>query len=188
MFEVLENFDQQLFLFLNQLNAPFFDELMRWITHRFTWIPLYLFLAYLTYIKSGLKHFLLVLIFAALLVALSDQFSVHFFKNIFLRYRPCHNTLIQAQIHLINGCGGMYGFVSSHASNTFAIAVFIGMILKSFYPRIMLLLLIWASIVSYSRIYAGVHYPADILFGALLGVFLALLVLKLYRKTEKTIL
>lgn len=188
MLEYLENLDQQLFIFLNQINSPFFDDVMRWITHRFTWIPFYIFLAYITYIKTGVKHFLLILASAALLVTLSDQFSVHLFKNIFQRYRPCHNTFIQAHIHLINGCGGLYGFVSSHASNTFAIAVFMGMMLKSFYPRILVLLLIWAALVSYSRIYAGVHYPADILFGAILGIILAFIVLKVYSLLEKRVL
>ena len=180
MLEYLENFDQQLFLFLNQIHSPLFDELMRWITNRFTWIPLYLLLAYMAFRKTRLKQFLLILLSAALLVTLSDQISVHFFKNIFLRYRPCHNEILQSKIHLINGCGGLYGFVSSHASNTFAMAVFMGMILKSFYPRIMVLLLLWATIVSYSRIYAGVHYPADIIIGALLGSLLALLIFKTY--------
>lgn len=180
MLEYLENFDQQLFLFLNQIHSPFFDELMRWITHRFTWIPLYVLLAYMAFRKTGLKHSLIILLSAVVLVTLSDQISVHFFKNIFLRYRPCHNEILKSKIHLINGCGGLYGFVSSHASNSFALAVFMGLILKSFYPKILILLLLWATIVSYSRIYAGVHYPADIIIGVLLGSLLAFLILKIY--------
>jgi len=187
MLNTLESIDQQLFLFLNQINSPIFDELMRFITHRFTWTPLYIFLAYITYKKKGIKHFILILAFGVLLITLSDQVSVHLFKNVFQRYRPCHNTLLQTKIHLINGCGGLYGFVSSHASNTFALAVFIGTILKNFYSRIFVLLLFWAALVSYSRIYAGVHYPADILGGALLGSFLAFIILKIYTLLEERI-
>jgi undecaprenyl-diphosphatase len=188
MLEYLESLDQQLFLFLNHINHPFFDEIMRWITHRFTWIPLYIFLAYLAFVKTGLKHFLLILFSAAFLITLSDQISVHFFKNVFLRYRPCHNELLKAQIHLIDGCGGIYGFVSSHAANTFAIAVFMGMILNSFYSKALYLMLIWAFIVSYSRIYAGVHYPADIIVGGLLGSLLALIILRFYKLLENRLL
>ncbi|MFN4235364.1 MAG: phosphatase PAP2 family protein [Bacteroidia bacterium] len=185
MFEYLEILDQQLFLYLNQFHSPFFDELMRWITHRFTWIPLYILLAYLAYVKMSIKHFLLMLCMAIVLIFLSDQLSVHLFKNIFLRYRPCHNLLLQNKIHLINGCGGLYGFVSSHASNTFALAVFMGILLHSHYKKIFVALLIWAVIVSYSRIYAGVHYPADIIVGALLGSILALIMQKIYQRFEK---
>lgn len=184
MLEYLESLDQQLFLFLNHINHPFIDEIMRWITHRFTWIPFYIFLAYLAFIKTDLKHFLLILFTAVILITLSDQISVHFFKNVFLRYRPCHNELLKAQIHLVDGCGGLYGFVSSHATNTFAIAVFMGMILKSFYSKALYLMLIWAFIVSYSRIYVGVHYPADIIVGGLLGSLLALTILRIYKLLE----
>ncbi len=184
MLEYLESLDQQLFLFLNQLNHPFFDEIMRWVTNRFTWVPLYIFLAYIAFIKTELKHFLLILFSALLLIILSDQISVHLFKNVFLRYRPCHNELFKAQIHLIDGCGGLYGFVSSHAANAFAIAVFMGMILNTFYSKSLHLMLIWAFIVSYSRIYAGVHYPSDIFVGGLLGCILAIIILKIYKLLE----
>lgn len=182
MIEYFESVDQQLFLYLNQFNTPFFDELMRWITHRFTWIPLYIYLSYIIYKNSNLKHLGIIVLFAVIVVTLSDQISVHLFKNVFMRYRPCHNTILQSKVHLINGCGGLYGFVSSHAANTFAIAIFLGTILHSFYHRALMYLIFWATLVSYSRIYAGVHYPADILFGALLGSVIAWFALIIYRK------
>jgi undecaprenyl-diphosphatase len=185
MFQYLEYIDQQLFLFLNQINTPFLDELMRWITYRFTWIPLYIFLAYLLFKNLGLNKFLVALVSAVFLIVLSDQISVHLFKNIFLRYRPCHNEDIKHLVHLIDGCGGTYGFVSSHAANTFAIAIFIGIVLKTYYPKLLILLIFWASIVSYSRIYAGVHYPADIIIGALIGSILAFLNIKIYTRLIK---
>lgn len=100
---------------------------------------------------------------------MSDKISVLFFKAAFMRLRPCHNENIAAVIHLVGNCGGKYGFVSSHAANTFALAVFSGLMLKKHYPTLLKWALIWASVVSYSRIYLGVHYPGDILVGAVFG-------------------
>jgi undecaprenyl-diphosphatase len=182
MFDTLEQLDQQLFLWLNQWHSPFFDELMRWVTYRFTWIPFYLFLAIYAALKLGWKKLLLILPLAFILIALSDQLSVHLFKNYFLRYRPCHNLEIKDSIHLIDGCGGIYGFVSSHAANTFALAVFMGNVFRPLSNKALPLLLLWATLVSYSRIYAGVHYPADIVVGASLGILMALLISFLYKK------
>src|SRR5690606_23087821 len=100
-----------------------------WITGRFFWLPLYLLLAALVIIKFKKKA---VIIFPAaiLLILLSDQISVHLFKNIFMRLRPCHNPELASLVHVVDGCGGQFGFVSSHAANTFALAVFIGGLLK----------------------------------------------------------
>lgn len=181
MREYLEHIDTSLFLLLNGKHNPFWDVVMYWTTWKFTWIPLYLLLLVLAWNKKG-KAVWLVLVAAGVLIVLSDQLSVNAFKEVFERYRPCHNQLLKDQVHLIDGCGGMYGFVSSHAANTFAIAVFIGMVLGT--RRALWLLLLWAMFVSYSRIYGGVHYPADIISGALLGSFLAWLVYRLYSIAE----
>lgn len=112
----------------------------------------------------------------------SDQLSV-LVKNKVQRYRPCHNTEISNQVHTINGCGGQYGFVSSHASNTFALALFLSLIVrkKGFY----VLMFFWAVIVSYSRIYGGVHYPSDILGGAFLGLSLAFIWFLVFENLQK---
>lgn len=107
---------------------------------------------------------------------MSDKISVYLFKDIFTRLRPCHNNSLVDLIHLVGSCGGKYGFVSSHAANTFALAVFSGLMLKKHYPRLILWAIIWASVVSYSRIYLGVHYPGDILVGAILGISLGVIV------------
>lgn len=110
------------------------------------------------------------------LIFLSDKVSVYLFKDVFLRYRPCHNLDISHLVHLVDGCGGKYGFVSSHAANTFALATYLGVVLKKHFPKMLLWMLIWAAVVSYSRIYLGVHYPADIVVGAILGVGIGLLI------------
>lgn len=119
---------------------------------------------------------------------MSDKISVHLFKEVFMRLRPCHNETIASLIHLVGSCGGKYGFVSSHAANTFALATFAGLFLKKHYPTLLKWGLIWSAVVSYSRIYLGVHYPGDILAGALLGVLVALflfLVVKILNKKIK---
>lgn len=155
-----------------------------WITGRFSWIPLYIVLVILVGLKFK-KNALYIFPLITLLILLSDQTSVHLFKNVFMRLRPCHNPDIASMVHVVDGCGGQYGFVSSHATNTFALAVFIGVLFKKQYNWLLPFMLIWAAVVSYSRIYVGVHYPGDILGGAVLGVIIANLVLWLLRLIDK---
>jgi len=184
MIDYFEQIDQQLFLFLNNLHSPFGDVLMYWISYKFTWIPLYLaVLLYFVY-KQGVKSYLSI-IFIIGAIALADQTSVHLFKNIFLRYRPCHNLDIQSLIHTVHGhCGGQYGFVSSHAANSFAFAVFAALIIQK--KKVTYLFLLWAILVSYSRIYLGVHYPADLFFGGLLGSLISIFLYWGYRRISKS--
>jgi undecaprenyl-diphosphatase len=180
LIDFLKNIDTELFLYLNGKHNCFFDVLMYWTSKEWTWIPLYVLLFYLIY-KSESGHTIHVLLSVAVLITISDQLSVHLFKNVFLRYRPTHHLLIGSLVHTVNGYrGGMYGFVSSHAANTFALATLIGLILRKHYRYITTYMFIWAGFVSYSRIYLGVHYPADVAAGALLGSGLAFLVYKLY--------
>ena len=131
---------------------------------------MYLLLLILIVRKSGWKFLLVILPVTALVITITDQLSVHLFKEVFKRYRPCHNEDIKNMIHLVKGCGGLYGFVSSHAANSFALAVLIGNCLKSKWGNMIYFMIVWAVLVSYSRIYNGVHYPADIIAGGLLGI------------------
>lgn len=177
----IKDIDTQLFLFLNSKHNNFFDVVMYWFSNKPFWIPFYLLLFYLAYKQVGKQVWLLALS-VALLIALSDQLSVHAFKNVFLRYRPCHNLLIQDKVHLLNGhCGGTYGFVSSHAANTFALATFLFLFFRNKIKYFGILIFLWATLVSYSRIYSGVHYPADVAVGGLLGISLALIIFKGYK-------
>ena len=146
-----------------------------WITSKIFWIPLYLLLFFFTAIKYKWKT-LYIGIFIGLLFLVGDQVSVKLFKDVFERLRPCHNPHLVGLVHVIDGCGGQYGFVSSHATNSFALALFSGLLLKKHYKYILPIMLLWAALVSYSRIYVGVHYPGDILSGAILGSIIGILV------------
>lgn len=182
MIDSLNNIDTSLTLFLNSIHNGFFDYIMEVISGKYTWIPLYLVLLFFAYKKlSNIKLFLIFLATVALLITLADQTSVQLFKNIFERLRPCHCEKIKNIIHIVNGhCGGQFGFVSSHATNTFALAVFLSLFFKN--VKVTYLLIFWAFIVAYSRIYLGVHYFGDVLGGAILGTVIAFLVYFIFKK------
>ena len=178
MIEFLNQLDTDLFLFLNSLHSPFCDKVMYFVSGRIEWIPLYLILAAWVIYKFRWRA-IAVIVFVTLLIIASDQTSVHLFKEIIRRLRPCKNNDIQAFVHLVNNyCGGKYGFVSSHAANTFALATFISLIFKN--KIFSCFIFFWAMVVSYSRIYLGVHYPGDVIGGLLLGIGLGLLFYWLY--------
>ena len=171
MLETLNHWDTQLFLFLNGLNSPFMDRVMWFVSGKIQWLPLYLGILVLLVYRFRWKA-VWILVGVAALITMSDQSSVHLFKNVFERLRPCHQEDIAGLIHLVNDyCGGRYGFVSSHASNTFAVAVFTGLFVRNRYYWAGMLC--WAGLVGYSRIYLGVHFPGDVVAGAVLGSLLA---------------
>ncbi|MBI2968238.1 MAG: phosphatase PAP2 family protein [Bacteroidetes bacterium] len=187
MLESIKNIDEKLFLILNGTHNAFFDAVMYWSSEKFFWIPFYALLLWLMYRKLKGKTFLL-LFFIILLIAVTDQTSVRFFKNVFLRLRPCHEPHLEGLVRLVaDSCGGMYGFISNHAANTFALAWFLSGALRKKMRFIAPALLLWASLVSYSRIYVGVHYPGDVLAGALWGVIVSIVILFFYRFIEKKI-
>jgi len=178
MIEFLNQLDTDLFLFLNGFHSPFWDKVMLFMSGRIEWIPLYLVLAGWVIYKFRWKSVLIFLLVALLIIA-SDKTSVKLFKEVFHRLRPCHNTDIQNLIHMVNDyCGKKYGFVSSHAANTFALAGFTSFLFRN--KIYSCLILFWATVVSYSRVYLGVHYPGDILGGMLLGIGLGILFYWLY--------
>jgi len=157
---------------------------MLWISGIWIWIPLYVGLV--IYIKHHQpQNWGFVLLFACILVSLTDQISVHLFKEVFLRYRPSHNLVLRSRLHLVNDyAGGLYGFISSHAANTFGIAAYIGLVCRTYQPQLRKWLFAWASLVSLSRIYLGVHYPSDVVVGAIVGILLGFMIF--YLTSSKT--
>lgn len=169
--------DEQLTIAINALHSPFFDTVMEHISKTFIWIPFYAILIFLLFRQYG-KQTWMKLLFIVVLVFLADKTSVHLFKNVFERLRPCQNPEIAPFLHLVHGkCGGLYGFISSHAANTFALAMFLFLEMRKRYSQIGWLFL-WAGVVSYSRIYLGVHYLGDVFCGAVWGMCIGYLVFK----------
>jgi len=169
----LIDLDHQWFLAINSLHNAFFDEIMYWASYKYTWIPLYVLIIYFIF-RQYKKQGWVLLIGIVLTLVLSDQLSV-LVKDYFLRLRPSHNVMYEAVIHLNRGIkGGTYGFVSSHAANTAGLATFL-MFFPVFRKKIIIILLVlWVLLVSYSRIYNGLHYPADVLGGIFLGFFIGI--------------
>lgn len=176
----ITNLDTELFLFLNGLHVDWLDPVMTFISGKITWAPFYLVLLFLV-IKNYKRQSILIITAIVLLIFCSDQISSGIFKPIFERPRPCHNEAIKDMVYLPNGhCGGAYGFISSHACNTFALAFFITHILRKYYKKIAWVMFIWAALVAYSRIYMGVHYPGDVIVGAIVGVITGFIISKVY--------
>jgi len=150
------------------------------------WFPLYIAIL----ISIGVKYrrkFLIILLFIILAATLADQLSVHLFKNIFHRLRPCHEPHLEGLVRLVDGkCGGLYGFVSSHATNSFNVALLSLLFIRKRWFTVMIVL--WALTVGYSRIYLGVHYPGDVICGSILGAIIGWGIYELYMLTDKNIL
>lgn len=170
MLEHLEALDRSAFLAINGWHAAWADELMLLVSGKSTWIPLYVFLLFLLQRRLGWRGLVWAVPVIGLMILCSDQGSVQLFKESVHRLRPCHEPTLSGMVHLVpEGCGGQYGFVSSHAANHSAIAFFMIGILGG-RPRWSIpALVIWAALVGYSRIYLGVHYPGDVLVGSLFG-------------------
>lgn len=173
MIQQLKNWDEELFIWLNSFHADWLDPIVFQLTQTITWIPFYAILIYLIY-RADHKGVWWVLGGAALTILISDQVTSGFMKPFFERLRPCHDERWEGIMHNYGRCGGLFGFVSSHAANTFGIATFLNLKLKGKIPFLKWLYL-WAFLISYTRIYLGVHYPIDILLGAVIGIIAGLL-------------
>lgn len=179
MIEWLEALDRSIVLFINGLHQPWLDELMWIISGRILWLPLYLGLIFLAYRKIGTRKTLWFVAIAVITVVLADLISVVLIKDVVQRYRPSHNTLLVNRLHFYEirsgeyYQGGKFGFVSSHATNFFALAIFAGSVLKSYYKWIFPTLIATAVLICISRMYLGAHYLSDLIGGALLGSTMA---------------
>jgi len=184
MLDFLESIDRSIVLTINSIHTPLLDEIMWLISGKIIWIPMYLFLIYLSYQHFGKKNTLYFIVLVIAAIALSDLISSQVIKKSVARYRPSHNVELVPKLHFYkqkNGeyyKGGEYGFISSHAANFFALALFVGMIFREKAPKLIFTLFTIALLVGFSRIYLGVHYLSDIVGGALVGTTISYLLWK----------
>lgn len=178
MIDTLIQADKQAMLWLNSRHTPFFDQVMWFVSGRPEWIPLYLVLLGWV-IWRYRKQSVWIILTMVVMIVLSDQLA-NLLKNGVQRPRPCHDAEIGPLLHVVrNRCGGAFGFVSGHAANSFALAVFISMLFRKSWLTVSMLC--WAVLISYSRVYLGVHYPGDVLGGAVLGATVATILFYMLR-------
>ncbi len=169
MLAELDRIDRQVLLFFNGFHADALDPVMYYITQTEFWIPLYLFLIYLMFRTHG-KQAWWALAAIAVCILITDQATSAILKPLVARPRPSHEPSLEGILHLVNNYrGGKYGFASGHAANTFAVAMFVFLFFRDRY-RMIWLVFAWAVIMTYTRLYLGVHYPGDILVGGLIGI------------------
>ena len=162
----LLQFDQDFFLALNGIHNSYWDVVMSILTGKIYWVVLYLTIVW--FIAKNFKlRIILIFLILALAIVVSDQFS-SFIKDTVQRYRPTHEPAIQNLVHFVKNKGGFYGFFSSHAANTFTVAMFTSLLFRN--KRYSIMIFLWASVVSYTRIYLGLHYPFDIFTGLAFGL------------------
>ena len=179
MLEHLNEIDSQLFLMLNGSDSAYWDAVMWLVTKTVTWIPLLVIVVYVILKNTGLRQALLIIFSMAIAVLLADQISSSVIKPLVMRWRPTHDAVLASSVDTVfSYTGGRYGFVSSHAANTFSLFALLSLIMRS--RLLTFWLFFWAAVSSYSRIYLGVHYPGDILCGALLGLLIGWLTYLLY--------
>lgn len=183
----LIGFDQELLLKINGSDSLFWDGFMWMATNKLTWIPMAIALLYVIFKNNKIKEAFLLIGLIILVITLADQISSGFCKPYFARFRPTQDPELMYQIDVVNGYrGGMYGFTSSHAANTFGVALFLSLVMRSW--SLSIILFIWAALNAYSRMYLGVHYPGDIFFGTLTGLGSGILMYLLYNYLQKKLL
>lgn len=188
MLEILIQKDIELLIFLNNLGTTQWDGFWLFMTNKFSAIPLYLLLLYLSYKYYGVKGTVVIILSIALLITISDQTS-NLFKYGFKRLRPCHDENVSQYVRLVkDSCGGYYSYFSAHAANAMAVAVFFGLLFKKQLKYFSVLLIVWALVVSYSRVYIGVHYPLDIITGMFFGSLYGFLIFQLQSILSKKFL
>ena len=184
MIEEILKLDTELFLFLNSLGSPIFDNIWIYLSYKEANILFYsILLIFYSYYKSfKLSEVLYLLLIVAIMITITDQ-TANLFKDSFQRLRPCYDEVIKDSVRIVKeGCGGKYGFFSAHASNSFSLAIFFGLLFRDKYKNIISFTVLYASLISYSRIYLGVHFPLDLLCGSLFGIIIGFIIFIFYDK------
>ena len=180
MLESLQALDRAIFLTLNGMHTPYLDSFMYIFTSKLVWIPLYASILYVLYRNMNIRMVIFTTLMFALLIVIADQTCSSILRPIFERPRPSRNPEIADLVHIVNGKrGGMYGFPSCHAANTFALACFVMLLFKN--KALTTFFMLWAIVTCYTRIYVGVHYPGDLLFGTVVGFAAGAITYGIYR-------
>jgi undecaprenyl-diphosphatase len=184
MLKTLHDLDHRLLLAINSAYSPRLDKVMTFASDRYVWIPFYVILIiWLLYHYRHRAKAVLPMLVAA--VALADSITSKLFKPIIGRPRPCHAPDLAPLLHLPDGCGGQFGFMSSHAANSVAMAVFLLLALPAGrFKGLKAGVFLWAALLCYSRVYLAAHYPSDVLCGALVGALLGWLAAWVFSKAD----
>ena len=187
MLEEILTYERDAFLWLNGSHTPYWDHFMWLFSSKVVWVPLACLILFTLLYKKPWRETLLILLAIVLVVTLCDQFASHLCKPLFTRFRPTHHPdFVQQVITVYNYRGGLYGFMSSHASNAFGFSLFLSLLMRQ---RILTLtLFFWACMTAYSRIYLGVHFISDIVPGALVGLFWGWVIYQLYVRVRVRII
>lgn len=172
---LLSEADRMILLAVNSLHTPMLDSLMWEISRKWTWVPLYILLSAFVFRKYNIAGGIVCLLIIAAMITATDQTCAGIIRPVVCRLRPSSpDNPLSSLLHLVNDYrGGRFGFPSCHAANTFALALFLSLLFKN---RLFTIAIIsWSLLVSYSRLYLGVHYPSDILGGLLIGALFAIL-------------
>lgn len=181
--ETLVTWDKNLFLTLNGFHSNWMDHFMWLMSETMVWLPFFLFFIY-TLVRNKQSQSIWLILTFALLITFTDQIASGVFKPLVERLRPTHDPSMAGMVHVVNHYrGGHYGFFSSHAANVFAFAGLSLLLVRNWIYSA--LILVWASLISYSRIYLGVHFPLDILTGAIFGMLSAVGFFYLYQILAK---
>jgi undecaprenyl-diphosphatase len=177
--DTIQHIDETILLSLQQWGHSSLDLFWQFVSNKWNSVPLYLLIFFLLFKKRPVKEAIFYLLCIGLLITVSDQMA-NLFKNGFERLRPCHLDTLSNRLRDVGyRCGGLYGFYSAHASNSFALAVFVTLVLEFKRNYFIIAFYTWAVLLSFSRIYLAAHYPSDVLVGALLGSFIAFVIYRL---------
>ena len=166
------HWDRVFTLAINQFNSPVADPAMIFLSEKWVWLPLYAFIIWLIFRVFDTRSGLWILLGIGVSIAISDQLASGLLKPMFERLRPCHDPGMRPMLHLPNGCGGMFGFASSHAANTFCLAAWVTTLFGQRSPFAKLIW-VWALFICWSRIYLGAHFLGDVVIGAFIGTMAA---------------